>query len=390
MTSAHLQIYNPIPDTSQSFPNFARLPQELRLYIWSLSLRHERFLHIELHPPSEGSDLKYSILVKECKILSKLLRVNVESRQAAQSFYRVRLPCQYAGGPDGMQPVDGTFYFHPELDILWVSPRLLTGHEAFIPFLSDLRKNDPRKIGLQNLGMQESGIRRLEGIQTPRLSAEDHETLKSTLSGLRNMYYLSIQYEGRVHLGHFSGIQAIKDFEVHRSKPIMPLTPSFTRLPSDPRPDIERDLSKVYVGLHDPRCMVFQWRKLLQRWRVTQHKSQTKHHFFLSHRRPAREYVTSRETAEAWLETEHQSWLKGQERFRGVIEKKGLSVPIESEEELMSATKTAVGFWVFDVTALGKFPKVDEDYQWDAGYWKSQRVLDLREHRPQLCLAKIP
>lgn len=344
---------------------------------------------MQLQPGREESEQTYTLFVKGCKFLSKLLRVTAESRQVAREFYPVRLPCQYGGGPDGTQPHDGTFYFHPELDILWSSPGA-QADQQFIPFLKDLREKDPKKVGLRNLAMRANDINMLHGLQKPRLSAEHHDTLVSVLSNLENMYYLSLENAGRVHLGYLGGIPDIKEYEVHRAKPIMPLTPSFTRLPSDPRPNIDYDLSKVFVGTFDPRSMIFHWRKLLQRWGVPERKGQTNHHFLLSQARNYMEHISSRESAEQWLESEHASWLRGQESFRKLIEKKGKTVPIESEEELDKATKTAVGFWLFPVTALGKYPKKDEDYQWNARCWKPKRVLDLREYRPQLCLANLP
>lgn len=384
MTSNHLQIYNPQPDTSSSFPQFARLPQELRLYIWSLCLRTERFVRAQLEAPSDDSDQPFTLLVKEAKFLNKLFHVNVEARQVAHEFYRVQLPCVYH---DGTKKHDATFYLHPELDILWLGPGRYA-HKHFITLLAQLRESDPQKVGLQNLAMRGNDINALDDIAVPRLSSEEHETLKSTLSSLKNVYYLSIENAGRVHMGYFGGIPDIKQYEVHRSKPVMGRIPSFTRLASDPRPNIDYDLSKVFVGTFDPRRMVFHFRKLLQKWGVP--KCKTRHHFLLANSEQYRGRIADRKSAERWLKAEDESWLGGQERFKKLIEKGERKVPIETEEELQAAPRTAVGFWVFPVSALGKYPKMDVEYQYDAGYWKAKRVLDLREYRPQLCLAHLP
>lgn len=388
MVSNHTQIFNPKPEPFGTFGKFPRLPRELQFYVWFLILCHERFLRVQLQPPLEESTRGYTLLVKGSRILSKLFRVNRETRQIAQEFYPVKLPCQYGGGQDGISLRDGTFYFRPELDILWLQPGS-DAHNHLIPFLSDLRETDPSGTGLRSLALRANDINTLESICTSRLAADDHAILTSVLANLEHVYFLSLENAGRVHLGHFGGIPDIQGYEIHRSRPIMPLTPPFTRLPSDPRPGIDYELSKVFVGTFDPRAMIFHWRKLLQKWHI-KCEERTEHHFLLSHGRDYKEPVNSRESAENWLESENVSWLKGQKKFKQLIEKKGLSVPLESEEELQKATKTAVGFWIFPVEALGEFPEMLEEYRRDARYWKPKRVLDLGEYRPQLCLANLP
>jgi hypothetical protein len=99
----HLQIFTP-PTThgdESYFHRFPELPIELRQKIWRHSLQRERLIRIRLVPePNAKSTIgneRYTATVNGHQVLSKLLRVNREPREAALGFYRVHIPCRFAG-----------------------------------------------------------------------------------------------------------------------------------------------------------------------------------------------------------------------------------------------------------------------------------------------------
>ncbi|KAM5346167.1 hypothetical protein ACJ41O_009172 [Fusarium nematophilum] len=131
----HVVLLRPSPANLQPgaraadpFPQFNRLFPELRWMVWEQALSHERVLHVELREPLAVNDDEskdeneaetndgYSIVLKERRAISKLFRVNAESRHVVLCFYRVQLPCHYQW--NGQLEENGTLYFNPELDTL--------------------------------------------------------------------------------------------------------------------------------------------------------------------------------------------------------------------------------------------------------------------------------
>ncbi|KAI1011932.1 hypothetical protein LB503_004727 [Fusarium chuoi] len=141
-----------------TFPQFTKLPIDLRDMIWEEALKKDRVLSMHvwtlgedcwstgrtmqlLHGRPLGRELsnvinapttprltdgretevnaglrkKFGLFVDEKAAISKLFRINYESRQAAKRFYRVHIPCTY------MKPglyEKGTLYLRPESDTI--------------------------------------------------------------------------------------------------------------------------------------------------------------------------------------------------------------------------------------------------------------------------------
>ncbi|KAF5658786.1 hypothetical protein FCIRC_12759 [Fusarium circinatum] len=169
-----------------TFPQFAKLPIELRDMVWEEALKKDRVLSMHvwtlgedcsdagrtmelLHGrPLEGelsglvnspttprltdgretevnptSKKEYGVMVDDKAAISKLFRVNAESRQAAKRFYRVHIPCTY------MKPgfyEKGTLYLRPESDTIRMG---LT--EGFGRFAYCIWAMDRLHVGLVNL-----------------------------------------------------------------------------------------------------------------------------------------------------------------------------------------------------------------------------------------------
>ncbi|KAF5691058.1 hypothetical protein FGLOB1_14619 [Fusarium globosum] len=169
-----------------TFTQFVKLPIELRDMIWEEALKKDRVLSMHVWTLGEdcwsagrtmqllygrplGKELsnvinspttprltdgretevtaalrkEFGLFVDDKSAISKLFRVNTESRQAAKRFYRVHIPCTY------MQPglyERGTLYFRPELDTIRMG---LT--EGFGRFAHCVWAMDRLHVGLVNL-----------------------------------------------------------------------------------------------------------------------------------------------------------------------------------------------------------------------------------------------
>ncbi|KAF5580645.1 uncharacterized protein FSUBG_13341 [Fusarium subglutinans] len=186
MSDLSIPTHTPKSNEMATFPQFAKLPIELRDMIWEEALKKERVLSMHVWTLGEdcsdtgrtmellhgrpletevsdlinspttprltdgretkvnaGSKKEYSVMVDDKAAISKLFRVNAESRQAAKRFYRVHIPCTY------MKPgfyEKGTLYLRPELDTIRMG---LT--EGFGRFAHCVWALDRLHVGLVNL-----------------------------------------------------------------------------------------------------------------------------------------------------------------------------------------------------------------------------------------------
>ncbi|RTE71903.1 hypothetical protein BHE90_013688 [Fusarium euwallaceae] len=198
VVSSNLGILNP-PSGSKAtdtFRHFKRLPLELRWHIWEFELKHERLLHVEAHPleaspddPSTESgtcpERTYEIILTEFLPISKLARVNSESRAVASHFYRVQLPCVYRW--EGKEDTNGICYFNPELDTLEIRGN------AFSNFAEDLWVHDARHVGLINLALS---MRQL----IPESRAE-YPLLQRIIPRLKRVMFLCRGGSERIYFG---------------------------------------------------------------------------------------------------------------------------------------------------------------------------------------------
>lgn len=137
MTQSHLQPIN-FRHTSVSsdsdFSLFPKLPKELRTKIWLCALCRQRIINIHINtnrglsaaqageiPDCNNNGERYFIVIYGRQLLSKFLRVNSKSREAALKFHRVHLPCRFNDGVRKVAyPSLGTFHFNTESDSLFI------------------------------------------------------------------------------------------------------------------------------------------------------------------------------------------------------------------------------------------------------------------------------
>lgn len=170
-----VRLYNDVhfktvnPKIYDSWTHFSRLPAELRLRIWRLSLQRNRMIEVNMYADPHNntqprcyadrnelgkivSGRAYTLIVLGqgyAATLSPLLHVNSEARSAALEFYHIQLPFPQRGGAQKL-------YLNAEYDVVYVKfePRFMRGtvrapspDTVLIDFLHDLRAYDPRDLG---------------------------------------------------------------------------------------------------------------------------------------------------------------------------------------------------------------------------------------------------
>ncbi|RMJ05158.1 hypothetical protein CDV36_014176 [Fusarium kuroshium] len=420
---SNLGILNP-PSGSKatdSFRYFKRLPLELRWYIWELELKHERLLHVEAHfleaspddpaiESANGPGRAYEIILTEFLPISKLARISSESRAVASHFYRVQLPCVYRW--EGKEDMNGIFYFNPELDTLEIRGK------AFSNFAEDLWVHDARHVGLVNLALTHRHF-------IPE-SKDEYPVLRRIIPRLKRIVFLYLGGIERMCLGEPRLTDPMDKMEVFRSRPIMPATPKFDRLPCDPRLHIGTSLKKVYLNSADPRKLVRCWFRLMIECNV-QHDHEVDYRFLVafggrnSHPRAKKnkfgvhkgwrgrtwrpsgyEYnpeITNRHSALSWVRRRDEEWRERVRMIREELEGEREEEAEEDEEsiqdtfqELELPVRPAVGFWLFPIEALGPLSDTTNGLSHHGnlpGGRKSHWMFDLSGYKPQLCTTRI-
>lgn len=397
-----LDILNTTQKGTGIFPQFPKLPPELRSRIWEQSLCQERMVRVHLTPRSSLKDKdeggrrsrslkerramrqaqrwgEFLIVLSNYHEISKLFSVCSESRQAARRFYRVQLPCRYEQWHS--PSTKGVFYFHPELDTLDI-----IGQEYLPRFAHMLWEHDHRRVGLVNLALLHG---RLRTTFDKLFTTADEELARHFLSRLRRVY---LGYKG--HLGRSvpvlkTGCKSFTASTILRSRPLLASVSGFQRLQQDPRA-VEAELKKIYMGTGDPRDQIYRWFRLLDHWKI-EYPHHTVDYRFLVTINDRR--VSTKEDALRSVRRGEGRW----EEWKKECEKNDVAV-----EDAGTALPTAYGFWLFPITAFGPIPEASNnirhmglsrlrDIQRFAPYvWNTQRAVDLSEFKPELCLQSLP
>ncbi|EEU42349.1 uncharacterized protein NECHADRAFT_79831 [Fusarium vanettenii 77-13-4] len=397
-SNRHLQIFNPTPQPTETFPLFPRLPAEIRYLIWEQALSHERLLRINLERIATGEKKSiknsektqhgllepghgYQIVLKERHAISKLFRVTSESRRAALSFYRVRLPCRYEWFENAEN--NGTLYLCPELDILEIKTEE-NGSKTSKPFANfahDVWAHDPRRIGLVNLSIPAKSHE-----QELHLSEETQSSLlRQVIRRLELVIFSQRRYVWRMCYPVAFAHPGNRRFKMNRSVPITSSVTRFDRLPTDPRP-VKEELKKMHIGHSLPHRVVSAWFKLLRSLGLEEGERSIDYRFLLSHESRSLPKICSRKDAEKWVQDEDKEW-KGilkwkRERYKELARE-------ETPEELAVAPRPAIGFWLFPLESIGALPGIDKcQLSEPHGFYRS--FFDMSKYSPELCLSQLP
>lgn len=395
MAQPHLQIFNSIQSKNNNkdsqFLYFQLLPVELRLKIWRHSLQRERIIKVsfveqkplttDAAPKFDGTTVRHCAIVDGRQVLSKLLRVNHESRQETLMFYRVHFPCILRRSSTNKEELEetarlDTFYFNPEYDFLQIQTGF-RAEQSLMDFLYHLKNTyDPHHIGLLNFAI--GGINALKAtdlcsINPLDVDAELRESFIQTLTQLQEVFFVEKVAAGRQILGYLSGLPCSKVI-FNRSMPISTTTPTFDRLSRDPRP-IAGDLEHAYIG-EGPLRMLCIWQQLLRRWDIS--PTRTSYQFLLSFNPPFDPFeVHDLQSANKWVQKEDYEWT-GKWQIDDSVDgiwathklKDGsiCKHPITAlygkniNEDLEKAVKPAFGFWMFPIAdAFGDVPSTNDE-----------------------------
>ncbi|CAJ2512870.1 Uu.00g009890.m01.CDS01 [Anthostomella pinea] len=382
MKEPHLQLFNPVNmERGGSFPQFALLPPEIRIQIWKHASQRHRIITVGVtthrrglqRPRAHKNHLGKPIIGDSCRIevggaqvLSKLLRVNRESRQLTLEVQRVHLPCFLTGR---LKSERATLHFNPELDILRITP---STDVAFANLVFELKAYDPRDVGLLRLAADFNSLVRISQVEPEKLDQHMQSAFRSTLIQVEEVFFCVIEPTGRAFLGPLSGIPAAKGVWFNRSYPILAATPTFDLIARDPRP-ICADLCRVFAGTGDPRRMAMVWSETLSNWNIQQPGRQARCRYLLAIERGEHRgnNIACRQDAEDWLQLEDRAWTRRQRKYEKHILRWGGNVPVESPDKLEKASRPAVGFWLFPLEALGPLPK-DEPHGGNIQFFTKQ------------------
>lgn len=390
--------------TLPAFHPFPSLPKELRLQIWEDAIPQERMLRIYLQPhngrrydlasaeprylkrnhlrnPISGE--RYRAVVRGRQLITKYLRVNSEARSVALGFYRIHMPV-YLTGPTYTER--SVLYFNPEHDFLhiWADAPV---KDTLIDFLWDLKAYDPKGVGLRKLGIDLEAFcaNDLQYLRTSDLLLIRQRTaLVQTLSNLSDVWFLNLQAAS-------SGMKPQSKLHTSRCHFVNSVStwgdaPTFRRLGIDMRSGVEDELEQVYMGEVDPREVLFRWRRLLRTWSIEFEPGQVDYRLFVGNVR----LLTFPNCQSSKLaETKQAMQLLSLRRDRsGSLGEKSDPGSKVSQVDTSSAIQAAAkGFWLFPVEAVGEVGEGDRLADMN---FLPRRVLDMRNHRPELVLSDKP
>lgn len=429
----HLQIFNDTIDqatqnSALTFPLFPLLPKELRLKIWHHSLQRNRLIRVLLSPEklfhttqpaiqetetvtSPSKSERHRAFVQGYQVLSKLLRVNCEAREAALEFYRVPLPCFLTKGLETLHGIPheatpGTVYINPEYDFLDITPQL-SAEETLVDFFYHMKNTyDPHHIGLLNLAVDFNGLNAgdLSQLELSSLDSKVGTAFVETLAQLQEVFFVSELSAGRT-MDRQSGFVGPEPF-FNRSFPISGTAPTFERLHRDPRP-ISEDLRHVFVDFTDQRLLPQLWQQLLKKFSVVPTRITYRYCLCFSPASKGKR-VYDHLSAERWLQWEDDVWTgalaekaleksqaaKNQGNFfswalSGIWKEKKKTVPVSmiggrsekyKNEDLTKVAKPAFGFWLFPVEVL----------DFEEARQGPHNLFNMSSHWPELALSSLP
>ena len=176
----------------------------------------------------------------------------------------------------------------------------------------------------------------------------------------------------------------------NHSYPIHSTNEVFQVLDSDPR-SIDVDLDRISLGI-DPRWMLHQWQEMERRFKI-QYEQRPEFKYLITASTHDMQ-IRTRDDAEHFLKYEEEAWLRWFDEG-SFVRKCGIENP-ETDESRRTAPLSAVGFWLFDLDALGDVPRPlqrlhgTSEEGWDNIMWDIKMMVNLRNHRPRLGVFRLP
>ncbi|KAG8159593.1 hypothetical protein KVR01_010230 [Diaporthe batatas] len=407
---------------SMTFPLFSWLPKELRLKIWEEVTPRERVVHVYIrvcrdennevveapvryleknHLGNPVSGSLYWLLVDDHRLDHPLLAVNREARQVVMDFYRIQIPCPRAlsrGSHANRQQNDRqvkTFFFNPEHDVLQVRAEEPV-NRTLIDFLWDLKAYDPKGVGLLKMATDiktfcENDLRFLK--RSDLLLIRQRQALVETLSQLQEVWFINTEPAKNGFVMGQGSLRGSPPTYPSGCKPV-----EFESIGLDTREGAESALQSVYVGIIDPRELIWRWKKLLRTWEIHHARGQVRYRVIVAQRQFSSEYgknggSITRKMRELSLGPSDQvgKHLRSQSCACQycTCEVSGPSLRDHAGPEgpkSSGSTIAPVGFWSFPTEALGEIGEGETLSDMD---FQHNRFLDMRNYWPELLVANV-
>lgn len=400
---SHSDHHVPWVAEEKVFHLFPDLPKELRLQIWEAAVGRERLINISLkahggrryelataeprylernHLRKPISGERYRAVAEGRQLNSKLLRVNRESREIANRFYRVQMPV-YLTGPTVTERT--LLLFNPEHDFLHIEADAPV-KETLLDFLWDLKAYDPRDVGLLKLALdlQNFCANDLQYLRTSDIFLiRQRAALVDTLSQLRSVWFMNLLSSKRTHKPHEYAYVHHEGLQLSQAVPVTGGQPTLERIGADPRSGLDSALEQVYMGEIDPRELLFRWRRLLRTWRVEHDENQVEYRVVLATKVSERQRASLNPAKQTDRAVSIQASADPDDGpLRGSMAKLG-ALTLAGQDGV--ARELVAGYWLFPVEALGEIGHGDTLANMD---FEFGRVLDMRESWPELVVAK--
>ncbi|KAJ5945890.1 hypothetical protein N7454_002729 [Penicillium verhagenii] len=382
-----LEIYNPVIEGLRedlTFHYFPFLPTEIRFMIWEFVLKTSRIIRISLivdgtkgdDEPMLSYNEAYTAHVEDNHTISKLFRVNKESRKVANAFYRVQFSCmlQNAAGDN----VTETCYINPECDTIQLDIKGSSSGASIIHFLHALKNYDPLHVGLLSLALDKPSLLNIHQFASqagPNISSlGSRSAFLAPVTQLQHLYFVGTRAARQV----FNRAAPYNWPMFNRALPIRPVTSRFELLHRDPR-SIELDLARQHLG-EDPREMIIAWREILHTLEIWPAKID--YQFMLAFQPPTGVRISNQGNALQWLRSEDAEW-QGAWRLGDSLRNGNWALRYweftdrfgeceigalherNHNENLEKAVKPAFGFWLFPIRTICKWPEDTADENWD-------------------------
>lgn len=265
------------------------------------------------------------------------------------------MPCQYKRD----STVEGTFYFHPENDILFLkgNQRSSGWDPSTCTYLvHDLLTRDPRNIGLQHIALDDEGVEFIYSTLTP-VEAELKQSFRQFLHNIRHVYFVT---------------EMLTKEDLHLL-PYKPWIPTFDVERVDARADIAEGLAEYHVYYSDPLTELLSFVSHIRRWeRDFKERMSVSYRWLATHRTISSMFspITDRESAVAQIEQGRKDG--GSKILESVAANDG---------------KPVVGWWMFTPEITGRLPagpSWDDESEWDV--YTEDDDLDEWEERVQVKL----
>jgi len=244
---------------------------------------------------------------------------------------------------------------------------------------------DPRRVGLVNLAAGALTWRLGAGKMTQE-PGTSRQLLKLALSRVERFIIMRDKVPRVWTRQSPSPTRSLSD-SVHRACPLNGGTVAFERLPYDPRLG-EEHLKSVYPGLYDPRYGFREWHRLLTELDI-KHNHKVDYRLALCSRghRYSSPQGTDRAAAAEWIRKEEEMFESKVQEWNQTTEdrKKYLGLDSFDGQHLERVPQQAIGFWLFPLKSLASMP--DERPFTSREWSRRHRLLDMREHMPELCLS---